>query len=127
MTIQERPAGAVIILDLKGKLVLGDGEVRLKDKIHSLVFQGRSQFILNLADVPFVDSSGLGTLCAAITTVRNVGGEIKLLNMTKRIHDLLAIAKLSTAFDTYDSEDDAVNSFSSAVRVSEPPSALAAS
>src|SRR5262245_31596321 len=117
MKIQERSVGTVTILDLKGKLVFGDGDMMLKDKIHSLAFQTKSQIVLNLAEVPFVDSAGLGTLCGSVTTVRNVGGDIRLLNMTKRIHDLLAIAKLSTVFETYDSEDDAVSSFSVSMRV----------
>jgi len=117
MKIQERSAGTVTILDLSGKLAFGDGDVLLKDKIHSLAFQTKTQIVLNLADVPFVDSSGLGTLCGSVTTVRNIGGDIKLLNLTKRIHDLLAIAKLSTVFETYESEADAVQSFSASVRV----------
>ena len=111
MTIQERAVGAVQILDLNGKLVLGDGDVLLKDKVHSLVFQGRKQILLNLGGVSYMDSSGLGALIAASVTASSNGGKIKLLNLTKRLQDLLSIAKLTTVFDSYDSEAEAVGSF----------------
>ena len=112
MTIQERAVGAVTILDLNGKLILGDGDAALKDKVHSLVFQGRKQIVLNLGGVSYVDSSGLGALVAASITSKSNGGEIKLLSLTKRIQDLLAIAKLLTVFDCHDSEAAALASFS---------------
>jgi anti-sigma B factor antagonist len=111
MTIQERTSGSVTILDLNGKLVLGDGDVLLKDKIHSLVFQGRKQIVLNLGAVNYVDSSGLGALIASSVTASSNGGKVKLLNLTKRLHDLLSIAKLSTVFDTFDNEAEVVKSF----------------
>jgi anti-sigma B factor antagonist len=111
MTIQERLVGSAAILDLDGKLVLGDGDVLLKDKVHSLVFQGRKQILLNLGKVAYVDSSGLGALVAASVTAKNNGGQIKLLNLTKRLQDLLTISKLVTVFDCYDSEDEALKSF----------------
>ena len=111
MTIQERNVGSVTVLDCEGKLVLGDGDALLKDKIHSLVFQGHKNIVLNLGGVSYVDSSGLGALVASSVTVKNNGGQIKLLSLTKRLHDLLAIAKLLTVFDTYDSESDALRSF----------------
>ena len=104
MTIQERVVGSVAVLDLNGKLVLGDGDVLLKDKVHSLVFQGRKQILLNLGGVSYMDSSGLGALIASSVTASSNGGKIKLLNLTKRLQDLLSIAKLSTVFDSYDSE-----------------------
>ena len=113
MTIQERIVGTAAVLDLNGKLVLGDGDGLLKDKIHSLVFQGRKQILLNLGNVSYVDSSGLGALVASSITAKNNGGEIKLLNLTKRLHDLLSISKLLTVFDSYDSEAEALGSFSS--------------
>lgn len=115
MHIEERTVGDVTILDLKGKLVLGDGDALLKDKIHSLVNQGRKQLILNLADVPYVDSAGIGEIVRTHTTVSRGGGSLKLLNVTKRIHDLLVITKLLTVFDTFDSEEEARRSFSAAV------------
>ena len=111
MTIQERVVGSVTVLDLSGKLVLGDGDTLLKDKIHSLVFQGRKQLILNMGNVSYVDSSGLGALVASSVTAKSNDGHIKLVSLTKRLQDLLAIAKLLTVFDCYDSEPEAINSF----------------
>jgi anti-sigma B factor antagonist len=111
MTIQERVVGAVTVLDFSGKLILGDGDALLKDKIHSLVFQGRKQIILNMGAVSYVDSSGLGALVASSVTGKNNGGQIKLVSLTKRLQDLLAIAKLLTVFESYDSEAEAINSF----------------
>jgi len=111
MTIQERASGAVTILDLEGKLVLGDGDGLLKDKIHSLVFQGRKLILLNMGGVSYVDSSGLGALVASSKTAKSNGGQIKLLSLTKRLQDLLSISKLLTVFDSFDSEADAVKSF----------------
>jgi anti-sigma B factor antagonist len=114
MQIDERAAGDVIILDLKGRMTLGEGDELLKDKINSLVLQGRKQIVLNLADVPYIDSAGLGEVVRTYTTVKRQGGSLKLLNLTKRITDLLAITKLLTVFETYDSEADAVRSFTAA-------------
>jgi anti-sigma B factor antagonist len=111
MTIQERVVGSVTVLDLNGKLVLGDGDTLLKDKIHSLVFQDRKNIVLNMGKVSFVDSTGLGALVAAYVTAKNNGGQIKLVNLTQRLQGLLAIAKLVTVFETFDSEDDALHSF----------------
>ena len=111
--MQERLIGSVVVLDISGKSVLGVG--LLKDKIHSLVFQGRREILLNLGAVSYVDSSGLGELVAAFTTVARAGGQIKLLNLTKRVHDLLAITKLVTVFETFDQEAAAVESFAAVV------------
>ena len=111
MQIEERAAGEVTILDLKGKMTLGEGDEILKDKINSLVLQGRKQLVLNLADVPYIDSAGLGEVVRTYTTVKRQGGSLRLLNLTKRIEDLLAITKLLTVFETYDNEADAVRSF----------------
>ena len=117
MHIEERSAGEVTLLDLKGKMTLGEGDELLKDKVNSLVLQGRRKILLNLADVPYIDSAGLGEIVRTYTTVSRQGGQLKLLNLTKRITDLLAITKLLTVFETYDSEADAVRSFSSSARV----------
>ncbi len=119
MQIEERAAGDVIILDLKGKMTLGEGDEILKDKINSLVLQGHKQLVLNLADVPYIDSAGLGEVVRTYTTVKRQGGTMRLLNLTKRIEDLLAITKLLTVFETYDNEADAVRSFTVA-RVGRP-------
>ena len=117
MQIEERAAGDVTLLDLKGKMTLGEGDELLKDKINSLVMQGRKKIILNLAEVPYIDSAGLGEIVRTYTTISRQSGQLKLLNLTKRITDLLSITKLLTVFDTYDNEADAVRSFSSSARV----------
>lgn len=111
MTIQERVVGSVTVLDLTGKLVLGDGDGLLKDKVHSLVFQGRKSILLNLGGVSYMDSSGLGALVAASVTATNSGGHIGLVNLTKRLQDLMSIAKLLSVFDCFDNEADALRSF----------------
>jgi anti-sigma B factor antagonist len=117
MQIEERAAGDVTLLDLKGKMTLGEGDELLKDKINSLIQQGQRKVVLNLADVPYIDSAGLGEIVRTYTTISRQGGQLKLLNLTKRITDLLAITKLLTVFDTYDTEADAVRSFTSSARV----------
>jgi len=113
MHISERTIGDVVIVDVSGKITLTDGgETILKDKLRSLVQQGQRKLLLNLADVTYVDSAGLGAIVQCYTTVTNQGGGLKLVNATKRIHDLLAITKLLTVFDTFDNEAEAVTSFS---------------
>ena len=112
MQIDTRTVGDVLILDLKGKVTLGDGDEALKDKIGSLVQQGHRKIVLNLGGVPYIDSAGLGQIVRNYTTLSQQGGQLKLLNLTKRIQDLLAITKLLTVFETYESENDAVRSFS---------------
>ena len=117
MQIEERSANDVTILDLKGKITLGDGDELLKEKISSLIQQGRKKILLNLAEVPNMHSAGLRELVRTYTTVSRQGGHLKLLSLTKRITDLLAITKLLTVFETYDSEADAVRSFHSSANV----------
>jgi anti-sigma B factor antagonist len=107
----------VVLLDLKGKITLGEGDELLKDKVNSLVNQGHKKIILNLADVPYIDSAGLGEVVRTYTTVSRQGGSLKLLNLTKRITDLLSITKLLTVFETFDSENEAVRSFSASAKV----------
>ena len=109
--MQERVMGSVVVLDLAGRLVAGDGDGRLKDKINSLILQERLQILLNLAGVSYIDSNGLGELVASHTSVTRHGGQIKLANLTKRVQDLLAICRLATVFDSYDSETDALKSY----------------
>lgn len=111
MEIEERANGDVMILDLKGKLTIGEGDELLKDKVNSLIQQGHRKLLLNLEGVPYVDSAGLGEIVRTYTTVSRQGGKLKLLNLTKRIEDLLAITKLLTVFDTFESEQEAVKSF----------------
>jgi len=117
MQIEERTVGEVVVLDLKGRITLGEGDQLLKDKMNSLVNQGRKRIILNLAGVPYIDSAGLGEIVGSYTTVSRQGGSLKLLNLTKKITDLLAITKLLTVFETFDSEDEAVRSFSASAKV----------
>ena len=117
MQIEERAVGEVVVLDLKGKITLGEGDELLKDKVNSLVNQGHKKIILNLADVPYIDSAGLGEVVRTYTTVSRQGGSLKLLNLTKRITDLLSITKLLTVFETFDSENEAVRSFSASAKV----------
>jgi anti-sigma B factor antagonist len=112
MQIEERTSGDVVVLDLKGKITLGEGDELLKDKVNSLVNQGHKKIVLNLAGVPYIDSAGLGEVVRTYTTVSRQGGALKLLNLTKRITDLLSITKLLTVFETFDSEGEAVRSFS---------------
>ncbi len=112
MEIVERQTGAIMILDLKGELVIGDGDELLKDKINSMIQQGHTNLLLNLEGVPYVDSAGLGQMVSTLNTVRRQGGALKLLNLTKRIEDLLSITKLLTVFDAFDNEQEALDSFS---------------
>ena len=111
MEIAERTVNDVMILDLKGKMTLGEGDELLKDKINSLLSQGKKKLLLNLEGVPYIDSAGLGEVVRTYTTVSRQGGSLKLLNLTKRIEDLLSITKLLTVFETYDSETEAIQSY----------------
>jgi len=115
MHISERSSGDVMIVDVSGKITLGDGgDVILKDKMQSLVQQGFKNVLLNLGDVSYVDSAGLGEIVHCYATVTKNGGSLKLLNVTKRIKDLLSITKLLTVFECHDNEAEAVRSFSAA-------------
>ena len=111
MEIVERTVNDVTVLDLKGKMTLGEGDELLKDKINSLLVGGKKKLLLNLEAVPYIDSAGLGEVVRTYTTVSRQGGSLKLLNLTKRIEDLLSITKLLTVFDTYDNEADAIKSY----------------
>jgi anti-sigma B factor antagonist len=112
MQIEERVVDEVTVLDIKGKMTLGEGDELLKDKINSLVSQDRKQIVLNLEAVPYIDSAGLGEIVRTYTSISRQGGKLKLLNVSKRIQDLLVITKLITIFDSYDTETEAVRSFS---------------
>jgi len=111
MDIAERTAGNVTVLDLSGQITFTQGDQLFKDKIHSLVNQGHKKILVNMANVTHVDSAGLGELVGAYTTVTKAGGSMKLVNLTKRLTDLLSITKLLTVFDTFDSEQDALKQF----------------
>jgi anti-sigma B factor antagonist len=109
--IEERPIGRVTVLDIVGKLATDQGAQRLKDKINSLVSQERTHIVLNLKNVPYIDSGGLGQLVASYGSVMKAGGALKLLNVSSRNHDLLSITRLVTVFESFDSEAEAVQSF----------------
>ncbi len=114
MKLTTRQVDGVTILDLSGRITLGEGSVQLRDAIRDLLAKGQKLILLNLADVNYIDSSGIGELVSAYTTVRNQGGELKLLNLTKKVHDLLQITKLYTVFDVKDDEATAIASFTRA-------------
>jgi anti-sigma B factor antagonist len=111
MTIKERVSGDVTILDLDGKITLGEGDVLLRDTISKLVDNKTVKVILNLENVSYMDSGGLGEVVRSYTSVRNAGGDVKLLKVAKRINDLLTITKLHTVFDTFEDEAEALASF----------------
>ena len=111
MKIVERQVGDVVILDLQGKILIGEGDDQLREAVTKLVDSGKTKILLNLAEVPYVDSAGLGEVVRCYTTASRKGGKLKLLNLTKKIQDLLAITKLLTVFETYDSEEEAAKSF----------------
>ena len=112
MQIEERVVSGVTILDLKGKITLGEGDEALRDRINQLLQKGSKKILLNLAGVPYIDSAGLGEVVRTYTTVSRQGGQLKLVNLTKRITDLLMITKLLTVFETFDNEQEALKSFS---------------
>jgi anti-sigma B factor antagonist len=112
MQIAERTIGDVVIVDVAGKVTLGDGgDVALRDKMRSLIQQGQKKVLLNLGEVSYVDSAGLGEIVQSYASVTKNGGKLKLVNVTKRIKDLLSITKLLTVFECHDSEADALKSF----------------
>jgi anti-sigma B factor antagonist len=112
MQIDERSAGKVTVLALTGDLKIGEGQALLKDKVHSLLHQGRTNILVDLGAVGYIDSTGIGELASSFISARRAGGEVKLLNLTKRVRDLLAITKLLTVFDSFDNEQQALQSFS---------------
>ena len=112
MKASTRQVDGITIVDLSGRITLGEGSVVLRDTIRDVVAAGNKKILLNLGDVTYIDSSGIGELVSSFTSVRNQGGELKLLNLTKKVHDLLQITKLYTVFDIKDDEAQAVASFS---------------
>jgi anti-sigma B factor antagonist len=115
MNVTERARGSIMILDIAGTITLGESADTLRDKVRSLLQQGNKRIIVNLADVSYMDSAGLGELVRAHATAAQQGAGLKLTNVTKRLQDLLVITKLATVFDSYDSETAAVASFGAAV------------
>ena len=111
MKISTRQVDGVTILDCSGRITLGEGSIVLRDNVSQLLAKGQKKILLNLGEINYIDSSGIGELVTAFTTVRKQGGELKLLNLTKKVHDLLQITKLYTVFDVKDEEAAAVKSF----------------
>lgn len=111
LSIESREVGHVSILDIRGRIILGPEIGDLRTAVRNLVAEGKKKIILNLADVDYLDSSGVGELVGSFTTVRNAGGELKLLNLTQKVHDVLHVTKLYTVFDIRNDEFTAVKSF----------------
>jgi anti-sigma B factor antagonist len=111
LKVSTRQVDGVSIVDCNGRITLGEGSVVLRDTVKDLLSKGQKKILLNLGDVNYIDSSGIGELVSAYTTVRNQGGELKLLKLTKKVHDLLQITKLYTVFDVKDDETAAVKAF----------------
>ena len=111
LKISTRQVDGVNIVDCSGRITLGEGSVVLRDQVKDLLGKGQKKILLNLGDVNYIDSSGIGELVSAYTTAKNQGGELKLLKLTKKVHDLLQITKLYTVFEVKDDEAAAVKSF----------------
>jgi len=111
MKASTRQVNGVTVVDMSGRITLGEGSVILREAVKDLVAKGQKKILLNLGDVTYIDSSGIGELVSAFTSVRNQGGELKLLNLTKKVHDLLQITKLYTVFDIKDDERKAIEAF----------------
>ena len=112
MKASNRQVDGVAVVDMSGRITLGEGSVVLRDTIRDLISKGSKKILLNLGNVTYIDSSGIGELVSAFTAVRREGGELKLLNLTKKVHDLLQITKLYTVFDIKDDEATAIKAFS---------------
>jgi anti-sigma B factor antagonist len=111
MKANSRQVNGVTVVDMSGRITLGEGSVVLRETVRDLLSKGEKKILLNLGNVTYIDSSGIGELVSAFTSVRNQGGELKLLNLTKKVHDLLQITKLYTVFDIKDDETTAVGAF----------------
>lgn len=111
LKMRTREASGIVIVDLSGQITLGEAAASLRDEVRDQANNGYKKILLNLADVTYIDSAGLGELTAAYTSVKNRGGQLKLLSLTKRVNDLMQITKLYTVFDVYDDEKSAVASF----------------
>ena len=110
--ITNRQVGDVTVIDASGRITLGEGSSTIRDTIRDLTGKGNRKILLNLGDVTYIDSSGIGELVSAFTSVTNQGGQLKLLNLTKRVQELLQITKLYTVFEVFDDEAVAIRSFS---------------
>ena len=111
LSIHSREVDGVTVLDMSGRITLGEGSVQLRDAVRDLIGKGQTGILLNLGDVNYIDSSGLGELVSAFTTAKNQSGEVKLLSLTRKVKDVLQLTKLYTVFDIYDDEASAIASF----------------
>ena len=111
LKIASREVDGVAVLDLSGRITLGEGSVQLRDAVRGLIGKGKKHILLNLGEVNYIASSGLGELVSAFTSAKNQQAEVKLLNLTKKVHDLLQLTKLYTVFDIYDDEAHAITAF----------------
>ena len=111
LNIRERQAGDITVLDMDGRITIGEGSVALRSAIRRLLEEGKKQILLNLAGVVYIDSSGIGELVSSYTAINKEAGELKLLSLTQKLRDLLTITKLLTVFDAYETESDALSSF----------------
>jgi anti-sigma B factor antagonist len=109
--LNTRKVGDVTVIDVSGRITLGEGSSALRDVLRELITQGDKKILLNLSDVSYIDSSGIGELVSGFTSVSNAGGTLKLLGLTKRVKDLLQITKLYTVFDVHEEETHAIRSF----------------
>jgi anti-sigma B factor antagonist len=117
LTTSTRHVRGVTVVDIEGRIVLGEESARLRELVSELLKNGHKKILFNLVDVQYIDSSGLGSLVSAFTSVRRQGGELKLLNLTSKVHDVLQITKLYTVFDIMDDEAVAINSFGQSAAV----------
>jgi anti-sigma B factor antagonist len=111
MKIEKRKSGNVTILDLKGKILFGDGIEELRQSINQSIQANEKQLVLNFAEVPYLDSTGLGEVVRSYTTLKKEGGAVKIANLTNKVKDLMMVTKLITVFETFENENDAVKSF----------------
>jgi anti-sigma B factor antagonist len=111
LNIRERQAGDITVLDMDGRITIGEGSVALRSAIRRLLEEGKKNILLNLAGVGYIDSSGIGELVSSYTAIKNSEGQLKLLSLTEKLRDLLTITKLLTVFDAYETEADALSNF----------------
>ena len=113
LKLRTREVNGIMVIGLSGRLTLGEASATVRDEVHDEIGQGYTKIVMDLGEVSYIDSAGLGELTAAFTSVKNRGGEMKLVNLTKRVHDLMQITKLYTVFDVHDDEKKAIASFRS--------------
>lgn len=111
MKIEKRKKGDVLILDLKGKILIGDGIDELRGAINGSIKENESRVLLNFSEVPYLDSTGLGEVVRSYTSIKKEGGSVKIVNLTNKVKDLLSVTKLLTVFETFEDEDKAIASF----------------